>query len=139
VKRVARKNCERVNQKDYDAILNECVPNIHHRFGGDHALSGERHDHGALRQWLERLGRLGPGLTLLVHQVWVKGLPNDTTIVVRWSATDTRVDGSPYNNRGVHIIRVRRFKVVDIDANEDSQDAVENLKLQATYGIEEAS
>ena len=68
MKRVARKNCERVNQKDYDAILNECVPNIHHRFGGDHALSGERHDHGTLRQWLERLGRLG--LPLPLNMLW---------------------------------------------------------------------
>jgi ketosteroid isomerase-like protein len=139
VKRIAKKNFERVNQKDYDGILKDCVPNIHHCFGGNHALSGERHDHEALRQWLERLGRLGPGLTLLVHDVWVKGLPNDTTIIVRWSATDTRVDGSPYNNHGVHIIRMCWFKVVDIDANEDSQAVVENLKLQATYGIEEAS
>ena len=139
VKRIARKNFERVNQKDYDAILRDCVPNIHHRFGGNHALSGERHDREALRQWFERLGRLGTGLTLLVQDVWVKGLPNDTTIIVRWSATNTRIDGSSYNNHGVHIIRMCWFKVVDIDANEDSQAVVENLRLQAAYGIGEAS
>ena len=139
VKRIARKNFERVNRKDYDAVLKDCVPNIHHRFGGSHALSGERHDREVLRRWFERLGRLTPGLTLTVHDVWVKGLPNDTTIIMRWSATDTRVDGSPYNNHGVHIIRMRWFKVVDIDANEDSQAVVENLKLQTAYGIEEAS
>jgi ketosteroid isomerase-like protein len=139
VKRIARKNFERVNQKDYDSILKDCVPNIHHRFGGHHALSGERHDREGLRRWFERLGRLTPGLTLTVHDVWVKGLPNDTIIILRWSATDTRVDGSPYNNRGVHIIRMGWFKVIEIDANEDSQVVVENLTLQAAYGIKEAS
>jgi ketosteroid isomerase-like protein len=107
VKRIARKSFERVNRKDYDAVLKDCVPNIHHRFGGSHALSGERHDREALRHWFERLGRLAAGLTLIVHDVWVKGLPNNTTIIMRWSATDTRVDGSPYNNHGVHIIRMR--------------------------------
>ena len=38
VKRIATKNFERVNQHDYAAILKDCVPDIHHRFGGHHAL-----------------------------------------------------------------------------------------------------
>jgi ketosteroid isomerase-like protein len=86
VKRIARKNFERVNQKDFDALLKDCVPDVHHRFYGSHALGGERHDREALRRWFERLGRLGPGLTLTVRDVWVKGLPHDTTIIMRWSA-----------------------------------------------------
>lgn len=86
VKRVARKSFERVNQKDFGALLKDCAANIHHRFYGSHALSGERHDREAVRRWFERLGHLGPGLTLTVHDVWVKGLPHDTTIIMRWSA-----------------------------------------------------
>jgi hypothetical protein len=73
VKRIARKNFERVNQKDLDALVKDC--DIHHRFYGSHALSGERHDREALRRWFERLGRLAPGLTLTVQDVWVKGCP----------------------------------------------------------------
>lgn len=138
VKRIARKNFLRVNQKNYDALLKDCVPNVHHRFGGKHALGGERHDREALRQWLGRLGRLGPGLTLAVHDVWVKGLPNNTVIIVRWSATDTLPDGSPYKNHGVHIIRMRWGKIVEIDANEDSQAVADSLKMRAEYGLEEA-
>ena len=133
VKKIAKKNFERVNHKDYGALLAGCSPDIHHRFGGTHALGGERHDREALKHWFERLGRLSPGLTLTVHDVWVKGLPNGTTIVMRWSATDTRIDGSPYNNHGVHI------KVVDIDAHEDSQVVAENLKLMAAHGVKEAA
>ncbi len=49
VKRIARKNFLRVNEKDFDALLNDCAADIHHRFGGDHALGGERHDREALR------------------------------------------------------------------------------------------
>ncbi len=65
VKRIATKNFMRVNQKDFDALLKDCVPNIHHRFGGQHALGGERHDREALRRWFGRLGRLGPTLPTL--------------------------------------------------------------------------
>jgi hypothetical protein len=37
VKRIARKNFERVSEKNFDALLSDCAPNIHHRFGGNHA------------------------------------------------------------------------------------------------------
>ena len=138
VKRLARKSFQRVNEKDFAALLKDCVPNVYLRFGGQHALGGERHDREALRKWFDRLGRLGPGLTLTVHDVWVKGWPANTTIIVRWSATDTLPDGSPYRNHGVHIIRMRWGKITEIDANEDSQGVAENLKMQAAHGIDEA-
>lgn len=139
VKRIARKNFLRVNQKNFDALLADCSPTIHHRFGGQHALGGERHDREALRAWFGRLGRLGKHLTLSVEDVWVKGLPHDTTIIIRWSATDRLPDGSPYRNRGVHIVRMKWGKVVDIDAHEDSQAVAEGLVKQAALGVTEAT
>lgn len=69
---VARKNFELVNKKDYEAILAGCATNIRHRFGGDHALGGERHDIEALRKWFQRLGRLAPNLILKVSTVLPK-------------------------------------------------------------------
>ncbi len=77
-------------------------------------------------------------MKLTVRDVWVKGLPHNTTIIVRWTNTDTGPDESAYSNHGVHIIRMRWEKIVDIDANEDSQAVAEWLKLQAKYGVEEA-
>ena len=139
VKLIAKKNFERVNQKDFEALVKDCVPGVHHRFYGSHALSGERYGREAVRRWFERLGRLAPGLILTVHDVWVKGLPHDTTIIMRWSAKDTLIDGSPYRNHGVHILKMRWFKIVDIDAYEDSQAVTENLKLQAAHGVREAA
>jgi ketosteroid isomerase-like protein len=138
VKRIARKNFLRVNEKDFEALLADSAPNIHHRFGGNHALGGERHDREALRLWFGRLGRLGKHLTLTVEDIWVKGLPHDTTIIIRWSATDVLPDGSPYRNRGVHIVRMTWGKIVDIDAHEDSQAVAQNLEKQAALGVEEA-
>ena len=139
VKRIAKKNFERVNQRDFKALLNDCVPHVHHRFGGTHALGGERHDREALGRWLDRLARLATNLHLTVDDVWVKGLPNNTTIIVRWTATDDLPDGSAYHNHGVHIIKMRWGKITAIDANEDSQAVAESLKMRSAYGSEEAS
>ena len=139
VERIARRNFLRVNRKDFAALLRDCSPDIHHRFGGQHALGGERHDREALGRWFARLERLGPNLTLTVHDVWVKGWPADTTIIIRWTATDDLPDGTPYRNRGVHIVRMRWGKVVDIDAHEDSQAVAANMARQAALGILEAA
>src|ERR1700724_3427159 len=62
----------------------------------------------------ERLGRLAPTLQLTVHDVWVKGGPWNTTVIIRWSAVQDLPDGSPYNNHGVHIIRMGWGKVFAI-------------------------
>jgi ketosteroid isomerase-like protein len=74
-----------------------------------------------------------------VRDIWVKGLPHNTTVIGRWTSADTGQDGSAYSNHGVHIIKMRWGKIVEIDANEDSQAVSEWLKLQAQYGVEEAS
>jgi len=95
VKWVATKNFERVNAHDYGAILKDCAADIHHRFGGHHALGGERHDREALGRWFERLGRLCPTLNLTVRDVWVKGWPHNTTAIIRWVGTQTLPDDAP--------------------------------------------
>jgi ketosteroid isomerase-like protein len=77
-------------------------------------------------------------LQLTVHDVWVKGGPWNTTVILRWSAVQDLPDGSPYKNHGVHIIRMRWGKVFDIDANEDSQLVAASLQIWAAYGLNEA-
>lgn len=117
VKRIAKKNFERVNQRDFNSLLKDCAPNVYHRFSGNHALGGERHD----------------------RDVWVKGLPHNTTVIVRWTNTDALPDGSRYENHGVHIVKMRWGKIIEIDANEDSQAVAEALEMRAAHGQEEAS
>jgi len=140
VERISRRNFELVNNHQDEALLRSCTPTITHRFGGSHALGGQRHDIDALRHWFTRLHHLCPTLRLTVTDVWVKGLPQDTTIVIRWTATqdDTTLDDAPYVNHGVHIITMRWFKVVSIDANEDSQAVEEFLRAAAARGVTEA-
>ena len=128
----------RVNDKDYAALLKNCAPTIHHRFGGTHAMGGERHDREALRRWFERLGRISPGLKLTVRDVWVKGLPHNTTVIIRWTAAQVLLDGSPYENHGRPHRPLRWGKIVGIDANEDSQAVAEAMKVCAAHDLEEA-
>ncbi|WP_210251365.1 hypothetical protein [Aureimonas psammosilenae] len=72
VKRIARKNLLRVNNKEFGALLGDCAPNIHHRFVGRHALGSERHDRAALaRCWFDRLGRLGVIPLAAVTGLWL--------------------------------------------------------------------
>lgn len=104
----------------YEDLLAGCAPDITHRFGGDHALGGERHDKEALRLCFARLGRLVPGLRLNVHDVWVRGWPWNTVAIARWTSTGSYPDGSAYTNHGVHIVRLRWGRATSIDANEDS-------------------
>jgi ketosteroid isomerase-like protein len=138
VKRIAKKNFERVNEHDYAALLRGCAPDVYHRFGGSHALGGERHDREALRRWLERLSKLGPTLKLSVRDVWVKGWPHHTSVIIRWTASQTLPDGKPYENHGVHVVTMRWGRIVEIDANEDSQIVAQSLKVFAACGIAEA-
>ena len=139
VKRIAVVNFQRVNAGDYDGLLSSCTPDIHHRFGGEHALGGERHDREALRRWFARLGRLCPDLSLSVSDVWVKGLPHDTTVIIRWTSQATRPDGSRYDNHGVHVVSMRWGKATAIDANEDSQAVAGLLAQLADSGVAEAA
>ncbi|MCS5733436.1 nuclear transport factor 2 family protein [Herbiconiux daphne] len=139
VKRLARRNFELVNRKGYDQIVASCVPDVRHRFGGTHALGGERHDAVGLRRWFDRLGRLVPTLRLEVTDLWATGPPWNTTVIIRWVGTARFPDGSPYDQHGVHVVGLRWGKVTSIDANEDSQAVATMLDAVAATGVAEAS
>jgi ketosteroid isomerase-like protein len=89
VKRIAKRVFALVDEKDCEALLKDCAPNVYHRFSGQHALGGQRHDRETFRRWLDRLGRLVPNVRLTAYDVWVKGWRHNTAIIIRWSATDT--------------------------------------------------
>jgi ketosteroid isomerase-like protein len=139
VKHITRNTFERLNQRDFESILKDCAPNIRHRFGGTHALGGDRHDREALGRWFERLARLLPDLKFTVRDIWVKGLPHNTTAIVRWTNTGSLPNGSTYENHGVHVLKIRWGKIVELDANEDSAAVLGALKMRAEYGMAEAS
>ena len=66
-------------------------------------------------------------------------MPHSTTAVVRWNAHASLADGGePYRNRGVHVIRMRWLKIVDMDVYQDTQVLAAALHRQAEHGLEEA-
>lgn len=79
-----------------------------------------------------------PGLTLTVTDVWVGGGVRKTTVIVRWKAKATLLDGLPYENHGVHVIQLRNRKVISIEVDEDSQAVACGLERQARSGLSEA-
>ena len=67
VKRIALQNFLRVNQKDYAPVLKGCSPDVHHWFGGYHALGGERPRSRSAGPVRPRLSRPGTQLKVVVR------------------------------------------------------------------------
>jgi ketosteroid isomerase-like protein len=114
------------------------APAVRHRFLGTHAIGGERHDKETLRRWFERLWRVLPNLHLTINNIWVKGWPWHTTVVVQWDGTATLLNGDGYLQHAVHLITLRWGKIVAIDVFEDSQAVARALDTQADSGLKEA-
>lgn len=128
-----------VDDHDYAALAAHFAPGIHHRFAGDHALGGERHDAATVIAWLERVGRVLPDVRFTITDVVVAGWPHRTTAFARWDAHATLADGrDPYRNRGVHVVRLEWFKIVDMDVYQDTHLLRAALDRQAAAGIDEA-
>ena len=139
VKRLIRQSFDHVNERRWDTLLTSVAPNVHHRFAGDHALGGERHDKESLRHWFGRVSRVLPNLQLTVNDIWVKGWPWHTTVFVQWDGTATLINGDDsYFNRGLHVITLRWGKVQALDVFENSQEVVRGLAAQAAAGLDEA-
>jgi ketosteroid isomerase-like protein len=139
VKSRIRQSFEQVNDQRWDELLGSIAPGVHHRFLGAHAVGGERHDRDTLRRWFERLGRVLPDLHLTINDIWVKGPPWNTTVVVQWDGAATLLDGGPYRQHAVHLITLRWGKIHALDVFEDSQEIARALAAQATAGLEEAA
>ena len=140
VKRRIRQSFDHVNNHRWEVLMKSIAPNVHHSFGGDHAIGGERHDEEALRRWFERLARVLPNLNIKINSIWVKGLPWHTMVFVQWDGTATLLNGdASYFNRGLHVITLRWGKIHSLDVFEDSQEVARGLAAQAASGLEEAA
>jgi ketosteroid isomerase-like protein len=138
VKKKIRQAFDQVNNRQWDDLMKSIAPNVHHRFGGDHAIGGQRHDRETLRRWFERLARVLPNLQLEINYIWVQGWPWHTMVFVQWDGTATRLDGGSYFQHAIHVITLRCGKIHAIDVFEDSQAVAGALKAQAAVGLAEA-
>ena len=138
VKKRIRQSFDLVNNRRWDDLMNSITPRVHHRFGGRHAIGGERHDRETLRLWFERLARVLPDLQLEINKIWVQGWPWHTMVFVQWDGTATLLNGDGYRQHAIHVITLRWGKIAALDVFEDSQEVDRALTAQAAAGLEEA-
>ena len=138
VKRRIRQSFEDVNNHRWDELMRSIAPDVHHRFGGVHAIGGERHDRETLRRWFERLARVLPNLRLEIKEIWVEGWPWHTMVFVQWDGTATLLNGGGYSQHAIHVITLRWGKIAALDVFEDSQEVARALVAQAASGLDEA-
>ena len=138
VRKKIRESFDQVNNQRWDELIGSIAPNVYHRFGGNHAIGGQRHDRDTLRVWFGRLGRVLPNLKITVKDIWVTGWPWDTMVFVRWDAAATLLDGGPYSQHAMHVINLRWGKIHALDVFEDSQEVARALIVQAAAGLDEA-
>ncbi len=79
-----------------------------------------------------------PNLHLKINDIWVKGLPWNSTVFVQWDGTATLLDGGPYSQHALHVITLRWGKIQALDVFEDSQEVTRALDIQAAAGLKEA-
>lgn len=97
-----------------------------------------RHTPAALRLWFERLYRLFPRLSFSVKHIAVSGWPWDTTVVVEWHDKATLATGAPYDNDGVHVVRLRWGRLVSLHAYVDTAVVADACRQMANNGVAEA-
>lgn len=139
VKRIARNAFEDLSSRKIDPLLERSAPDLRHTFAGDHALGGTRHSREAFRAWLERLFRLFPELTFNIDDVVASGPPWNTRLAISWTDRGTVADGVDYENEGVHLLRLEWGRLVELEANLDTQHLERTLNRMAAAGIEEAA
>ena len=138
VKQRIRQSFDQVNNHQWDDLIASIAPDVYHRFGGNHAIGGERNDRDTLRRWFERLGRVLPNLHLEIKHIWVTGWPWHTMVFVQWDGTATLLDGGPYRQHAIHVITLKWGRIHALDVFEDSQEVARALVIQAREGLDEA-
>jgi ketosteroid isomerase-like protein len=133
VERRVRKTWRRVSEGDYGAALDQFAPRFDFSFAGEHALAGERHTRAELEPWFARVFEIFPGIRFDVRDVFVRGWPWHTRVVVLIDVRAT-VLGEPYRNEVVQELHLRWGRVTYDRVLEDTQKLARALEL---LGVEE--
>jgi ketosteroid isomerase-like protein len=139
VKRIVRNAFEDLSNRNLEPLLDRCAPDLRHTFAGDHALGGTRQSREAFRAWMERLYRLFPELQFHIRDIIVTGPPWDTRLAITWTDRGVAADGVEYENDGVHILRLKWGRLVELNARLDTQHLERTLDRMADAGIDEAA
>jgi ketosteroid isomerase-like protein len=138
VARQVRKAFAEISAGNWEAMVAGMAPAFTYRFYGDHALSGERHTHDALRRWWERCFRLLPNTRFEVQDVLVAGWPWNTRVATAVTVDVGVVDGSRYQNVVHQFLRIRWGKITEVRTLEDTAVLAKTLDRLAAAGYAEA-
>ncbi len=139
VKRIARNAFQDLSDRNAEALLDRCSPDMRHTFAGEHALGGTRHSRAAFRAWLDRLYRLFPELQFDIHAILVEGPPWNTRLAISWTDRGVAADGVDYENEGVHLLRLEWGRLTELHAKLDTRHLEHTFDRMAAAGIEEAA
>lgn len=138
-KQKVRQGFQQISQADFAPLLEQFAPDIHFTFAGDHAMAGNFHTREAVHQWFDRVHHLFPDLQLVPDRIFVAGPPWDMVVTTQWHVSASLLDGTPYKNNGIQVLRIRWGKVVEDHLIEDTQLLVGVLQRLAGQGMTEAS
>jgi ketosteroid isomerase-like protein len=133
-----RKAFAEISAGNWEAMVAGMAPAFTYRFYGDHALSGERHTHDALRRWWERCFRLLPDTRFDVEDILVAGWPWNTRVATAVTVNVGVVDGSRYQNVVHQFLRIRWGKITEVRTLEDTAVLEKTLDRLAAAGYAEA-
>jgi ketosteroid isomerase-like protein len=138
VRRKLRRVFNEIGNRNADYVLAGLAPRFDHSFAGSRALGGVRHSVGGIKSWFERLYRLFPDIDFTLKHVAVSGWPWDTTAMIEWHDSATTATGDPYDNNGVHIVRLRWGKLVGLHAYLDTELVAAACHIMVSKGVAEA-
>ncbi len=139
VRNQVRKAFGGLNEGNFEPALEGMADRFDHYFAGEHSLGGVRNNRESMRLWFERLFRLNRNLDFELKHIAVAGPPWNTTVTVEWTDGATLANGSPYLNRGVHVVRMKWGKVTSLHAYLDTAVWIDACKAMQRDGIREAA
>ena len=138
VARKVRKTFQQISAGNWEPMVAGMAPSFTYRFYGDHALSGERRTHEALRRWWERCFRLLPDTRFEVQDILVSGWPWSTRVATAVTVHVGVVDGTRYDNIVHQFLRIRWGKLTEVRTLEDTAVLEKTLDRLAAAGYAEA-
>ena len=140
IKRLARRNFQRLTAGDWQPILEDLAPNVLHIYAGHNAVGGTRTSRDDVRRWFERVYRLFPSFHEDVREVLVGGWPWNTVAAVQWVATThSTILDETLEMHGVHVVRFRWGKITELRAYPDTEKFSAHLARLAAAGVDEAA
>lgn len=107
--------------------------------GENHPLAGTRRTPEAMRAQLERVLRLFPGMHFEVKEVLVAGPVWDTRVGVVVDVRARLLDGSPYRNDILQLLRLRWGRVVAVRTVTDTTRLRDAYRRLQAVGVAEAT